>query len=699
MAKKRNLVDIHSQSKIDFDSVSSALRDERQQCLLDRRFYSILGAQWEGRLGDQFENKPKFEINKIHLSVLRIINEYRNNRIAVDFVSKTGEDDQMATGLDGMLRADEEKSNAQEAYDNAFEEAVGGGFGAWRLCTCYEDEDDDENDYKDIRIEPVNDADSSVYFDLNAKRQDKSDARKCWVINAIPRDCYIDDYDDDPASWPKNVDKTQFDWATPDVVYVAEYYEIEEVPETIRIFRTLDGEEERYPEADIDASPGLLQDLMDTGSEEVGQKNVTRKKVHKYIMSGSKILDDCGYIDGKCIPIVPVYGKRWFVDNIERCMGHVRLAKDAQRIKNMQVSKLGEISALSSVEKPIFAPEQVAGHEIMWADDNVKNFPYLLTNPITDMNGNAQPAGPLAYTKSPQIPPAMAALLQLTEQDMRDLLGNQQAGEEINPNVSGKAIELVQNKLDMQTFIYMSNMSKAMKRSGEIWLSMAKDCYADAGRKKKSLGKENKPEAIELMKPTINKDTGRLEYDNDISRASYDVSVTVGPSSTNKRASTVRALTGLMQMSSDPETQMVLSSMAIMNMEGDGLEDVKAYYRNKLLQIGAVKPTEEEAKQLAAMQQNKQPSPQDQYMIAEAANAQAKAQKAQADTIKVRAETMETIADTEKTKAETAKTMSELDQSERNQTVDTMEKIANIQSKTVPTRPISGAYPGVYGRQ
>lgn len=251
----------------------------------------------------------------------------------------------------------------------------------------------------------------------------------------------------------------------------------------------------------------------------------------------------------------------------------------------------------------------------------------------------------------------------------------------------------------MQTFIYMSNMSKAMKSSGEIWLSMAKDCYADAGRKKKSLGKENKPEAIELMKPTINKDTGRLEYDNDISRASYDVSVTVGPSSTNKRASTVRALTGLMQMSSDPETQMVLSSMAIMNMEGDGLEDVKGYYRNKLLQIGAVKPTEEEAKQLAAMQQNKQPSPQDQYMIAEAANAQAKAQKAQADTIKVRAETMETIADTEKTKAETAKTMSELDQSERNQTVDTMEKIANIQSKTVPTRPISGAYPGVYGRQ
>ncbi|MFK5282558.1 portal protein, partial [Lacticaseibacillus paracasei] len=88
---------------------------------------------------------------------------------------------------------------------------------------------------------------------------------------------------------------------------------------------------------------------------------------------GGKVLEDCGYIAGKCIPIVVAYGKRWFVDNIERCMGHVRLAKDAQRLKNMQLSKLGEISALSSVEKPILTPEQIANHQDMWAEDNLKD--------------------------------------------------------------------------------------------------------------------------------------------------------------------------------------------------------------------------------------------------------------------------------------------------------------------------------------
>ena len=98
---------------------------------------------------EQFNNKPRFEVNKIHLSVMRIINEYRNNRIAVDFVSKDGNsNDKLADTCDMLFRADEQDSTADEAYDNAFEEAVGGGFGAFRLRTVYEDEYD-EGDSED----------------------------------------------------------------------------------------------------------------------------------------------------------------------------------------------------------------------------------------------------------------------------------------------------------------------------------------------------------------------------------------------------------------------------------------------------------------------------------------------------------------------------------------------------------------------
>jgi hypothetical protein len=250
MSRKRKsevLHDIHQKALAEFDNIQSALRDERLQCLQDRRFYSIAGAQWEGPLGQQFENKPKFEVNKIHLSVIRIINEYRNNRITVDFTSTDGvEDDDLADTCDGLYRADEENSSAEEAYDNAFEEAVGGGFGAWRLTTEYVDDEDPEDERQRIMFEPIYDADSSVFFDLDAKKQDKSDARHCFILTSMTLPAYKDEWNDDPTTWPKEVHQWEFDWLAPDVVFIAEYYKIEETKKTIHVWEFLDGEEKRY---------------------------------------------------------------------------------------------------------------------------------------------------------------------------------------------------------------------------------------------------------------------------------------------------------------------------------------------------------------------------------------------------------------------------------------------------------------------
>ena len=653
--KEQRFSNIHQQALVEFDRVQSSVRDERLQCLQDRRFYSIAGAQWEGPLGDQYENKPRFEVNKIHLSVIRIINEYRNNRIAVDFVSKDGEaNDKLTETCNGLYRADERDSGAEEAYDNAFEEAVGGGYGAWRLRTAYEDEENDEDERQRIRIEPIYDADSSVFFDLDAKRQDKADAKYCFVIYSMTREAYMAEWNDDPSTWPKVVHQYEFDWDTPDVVFVAEYYRVEETRELVRIFLTIEGEEERYVQADFDADETLEETLAAVGTVEVRQKRTKRKRVRKYIMSGGGILDDMGYIAGKNIPIVPVYGKRWFVDNVERCMGHVRLAKDPQRLKNMQLSKLGEISALSSIEKPILMPEQVSGHQVMWAEDNIRNYPYLLINPITGPNGETTPAGPLAYTKSPQIPPAMAALLALTEQDMAEILGSTQQADKMVSGISGKAVELIQTRLDMQTFIYMSNMAKAVRRCGEIWLSMSKDIYVEEKRKMKVVGAMEEVGSIELMKPQIDPDTGELIYENNLGEALFDVAVDVGPSSSSRRDATVRALTGMMQVTSDPTTQQVLQSMAIMNMEGEGIGDIKEYFRKQLVQMGVMQPNEEEQQQMMEAQQNQQPDPQAMYLMAEAQKSEALARKADADTEL-------TMANAEKTKADTLSILSEID--------------------------------------
>ena len=460
----------------------------------------------------------------------------------------------------------------------------------------------------------------------------------------------------------------EFDWLTPDVVYVAEYYRVEEVGETVRIFENLAGTEERYTTHDFREDESLEEMLAAVGTVEVRQKRVKKKMVHKYIMSGSKILEDCGYIAGKCIPIIPVFGKRWFVDNIERCMGHVRLAKDAQRLKNMQISKLAEISALSTVEKPILTPEQVAGHQVMWSEDNLKDYPYMLVNPITDANGNQAVSGPVGYTKPPQIPPAMAALLQITETDMMQIMGNQTGGEEIASNISGKAVELIQTRLDMQTFIYMSNFSKAMRRCGEVWLSMAKDVYVEDERKMKIIDVTETVDSVTLMQPAIS-EMGEVIMENDLTKATFDVDVEVGPSSSTKKQATVRALTGMMQITADPEMQSVLGAMAMMNMEGEGISDVRDYFRQKLLKMGVVQPTEAEAEELMMAMQNQQPDPNAIFLQAAAEEATAKAAKARADVVKTiadaelqQARVLETGASTDLEQARTLETLAGIEQ-------------------------------------
>lgn len=684
ISKEARLSKIHQDALTEFDQIQSAVYQERMLSLSDRRFYSIAGAQWEGDLGLQFENKPKFEVNKVHLAVIRIINEYRNNRIGVTFAPKDGvTGEKLADVSNGLYRADEKDSVAEEAYDNAFEEAVGGGMGAWRLRACYEDEEDEENEKQRIRIEPIFDADSSVFFNLDAKRQDKADAKRCYVLTSMPVADYIEEYDDDPTTWPKDVQQRVFDWCTPDVVYVCELFKVEETTTVIRVFRGIDDTDMLVPEQELEDEPDKLATLLATGFREVRQKRQKQRRVHKYILSGGKVLKDEGIIAGRCIPIIPTYGKRWFVDNVERFMGHVRLAKDAQRLKNMQISKLGEISALSSVEKPIVTPQQMVGHTTMWSKDNIENYPYLLLNPVTDADGNQQPAGPMAYTRAPNIPPAMAALLQITEQDMQDMLGNQQAGEEMRPNMSGKAVELIQNRLDMQVFIYMSNHAKAQKRSGEIWLSMSKDLIVEEKRRMKTVDAQDKVGTVVMNEPVYYPDTGEEGMENDLTSANFDVYAEVGPSSSSRRAATVRALTGMMSITTDPETLSVLSSMAMMNMEGEGLSEVRDFFRARLVKMGAVEPTEDEKEEITAAKANQQPDPNTVYLLKAADAEEAKAGKDRASTV-------ETIASAELKRAQTANTLAETMGEHNSQEIASVQALQGLLESP---QPAAGAVP------
>lgn len=669
--KDKQLAEIHLDAVTQFARIQAGVRGEREQCLSDRRFYCVPGATWEGPHQAMFEHAPKFEVNKTHSAVVRIVNDYRNSLMDMQFLSKDGtENDELADICASLYRADAQDSVASDAYDNGFEEAVAGGFGAWRLCAEYEDDESEEDDRQRIKIEPIYEADSCVFFDLDAKRPDKSDAKHCFVLTSYTHEAYEEEFGDSPATWARPVTESWFDWSTPDLVYVAEYYVIEEEKEEVQTWVSLQGEESRYRTQDLKDDPEFVARLKAIGSKRTKKKMVTRRRVHKYLLSGEKILEDCGYLAGRDIPIIPVFGKRWIVDGIERCQGHVRTAVDAQRLANMQRSKLGEIAALSSMEKPILTPQQIAGFKEMWEADNISKYPYLLINPETDGSGNKLLSGPVGYTRPAQIPPATAALLQITEQDLSDLLGSQRETEQLQPGISGAAISQVQNKLDV-TGVYIANMAKAIKRTGQVWLGMARDLYTEDGRRMKIVEKTGAARVVTLREKRIGHDGSLINFP-DLAYAKFDVQAEPGPGSATKRQATVKNITGMMTYTQDPETMQVLSAMALMNMEGEGMQDVRAYFRKKLLRLGAVKPTDQEAQELMQEQANQPKDANTLYLQAAAQQAAAEAGKAQADTALK-------LANVEKTQAETVKVLTDIDQTKQDQAMEVLDRLEEDQ--------------------
>ena len=133
----------------------------------------------------------------------------------------------------------------------------------------------------------------------------------------------------------------------------------------------------------------------------------------------------------------------------------------------------------------------------------------------------------------------------------------------------------------------------------------------------------------------------------------------------------------MLAVSDDPETKAVLQAMALMNMEGEGIGDIRDFFRQKLLMMGVVKPTEEEAQKLAEMAQNQQPDPQAVYL-------QAAAEQALAEATKARADTVLTAAKAEQAKAQTLKTVAETDAAEQKQALEVIDRFGINQQVQLP---------------
>lgn len=634
-----------------FDDCALPTQELRAQSLAARRFVTIPGAQYEDEWGEQFANAIMIEDNKVSRGLRKIETDYRENRVVPDFRPDGDKADQgTADTLDGMWRADAYRFKSQQALDNAFSEGAAGGFGAFRLANEWEDEDDRDNDNQ--RVNPASiivDADQSVFFDLNARLYDKSDARFAFVRVSLTVDAFKEEHGEErQVAFPEGTTWRIHDWFTPDACAVAEYYEKEEKPETLWVLTyPLSGEQRRIWSSELE--PGELAAMKADGWQ-ASKQSRRRARVHKYILSGAEVLEDKGYIAGPNIPIVPVYGQRSFVEGIERWKGYVQDKMDPQRGLNAMISRLVETASLSPREVPIFAPQQMPTHlGDFWARANIDRLPYLLAEPLFNEDGTIAQVGPVATLSPPQLAPVEAALIQIfagsLQEDMED------GADTVKANTSAEAMDIAAARVDAKSGIYLDNFRQSVQRGGEIYFGMVSECCVESGRKVDTMS-EDGDDGSAVLKQAKTDDNGKHYTANDLQSGKYKVIASVTEATATRRDKTVRSAMKMAEiaMQADPELAQVLLLTAVMNQEGEGSQDTQAYARKRLVSMGVTPPNEDEKQQMADAAEQQQPDPAAQALEAQARELDASAQlklkqadKTEADTGLSKAKTVETL--------------------------------------------------------
>jgi hypothetical protein len=654
-SKRMTKQQLQDQAMEQFDTAVIPLAEERALCLQDRRFASIAGAQWEDEWQLAFENSIRVEINKTRIGLEKIYRDYRENRVTVNYRATDAKaSDDTAGVLDGMFRADVYRCKGGQAFDNAFIEGTSGGMGAWRVVNEWEDEYDPENDHQRIAFRTIVDADQSVFFDPNSKLYDKSDAEFAFVITAMSPAAFKKEWGDGRiSSWPDGVPKPHYDWYTPEVIRVAERYQVEITSETKLIFQHVATDEQEW-HYESDLTPEHLKQMKLDGWKRVTKRPVKRKRIRKTKHGGMELLKDCGYIAGSEIPIVFYAGHREYIDNMERLRGHVRSAKDPQRVYNAQISKLTETASLAPLERPIFDPEQVQGLEQHWAEMNINRAPYALARALRDADGNIIQSGPIGKVEPPQLSPVLSALVQITAQDIAELTNSDDNSDQVKSNISAEAMDIAATRTDAKSGIFMDNFRQSMQRCGEIYLGMVPDVYYEEGREVETLGEDGEEGTEKLAEPHTDPITKEYGVRNDLSKGRYKVISDVTEATATRRDKTVKTMFGVAQSSAamgDMETAQAALITGVLNMDGEGVADFQKFMRKKALAIGLVEPTDEEAQAMQEAAQGQQPDATQQALQAQAMALAAEAEKNQALTGKAKADTIKSLVQADEIRA------------------------------------------------
>ena len=550
--------------------------NNRSEALEDLKFAA--GDQWPVEIQNSrtLEARPCLTINKIDAYVRQVTNQQRQQRPRIKVHGMNSQSDaKVAEVLTGICRHIEVNSDADHAYDNAFNYAVRMGFGYWRVKTDYVREDSFD---QEIYIEPVHNP-FTVYFDPNSTLPDGSDAEKCLITQVVSKEIFrkmYPDADDGTGFTQRGTGDSNAEWVTKEDIRIAEYFYTVRKPEKLCL---LSNGEKKF-RSDLPSQ----EDMTALGLYVIDERASFKKEIKQIKCTAIEVLEE-GIWASKFIPIVPVYGEEFVVENKRKKYGLVRMAKDPQRMYNFWKTALTESVALAPKAKWLLAEGQDEGHENEWAQANIKSMP-VLRYKQKDIEGVPAPA---PTRIQPEAPPAgIMAAADGINSDMQAVLGIFDPNQVPSGNISGKALNGQQQQIDLTNYHYYDNLTRSIKHTAKIILDLVPKIY-DNARVMRIIGDDGKPDLVEINKRQTD-EQGVMKILNDVTVGEYDVVMDTGPGYNSKRIEAVEMMMPL--LGADPQLMNIAGDLIFRNMDFPGAEIIadRLAAANPLAQIDDKSP-------------------------------------------------------------------------------------------------------------
>ena len=504
--------------------------------------------QWDAKTKAERENDPEgarpcLVVDKLNQHVLQVVNDHRQNKVQIKVrpVDDKG-DVETAKIYDGILRHIQDRSRADVAYDTAFECAVDGGFGYWRLLTEYCDPMSFEQEFRIKRIRNR----FTTYLDPARQEPDGSDANFGFILYKVQKTDFKKEFGkkgDDAVDAFAHEGKEFTDWYGNDWVVYAEYFFKQKTSETLCL---------------LPDRTTCLKSEVPEGVVPVASRRTDICKIKWSKVTATQILDgyspdnkDNGETIFTSIPVYEVVGNELDIEGQVKLSGLIRPAMDAQRVDNYSTSAFIENVALAPRSSYVAAVGQLKGQEALWKSANRRNISVLQYHPVS-VDGVIVPAP--KREAPPGVSQGWLSVLEQSEHNIQAAMGRYNASLGAPSNeTSGRAIQNRNRESDTGSFHFSDNLSRTLRRTGQDivdgipkimrFATVARIIGEDGEIGSATLDPDLKDaKGNPVAYAEIPGENGKINKIYNLGVGKYDVTIVAGPSYTTRRLESADAM-------------------------------------------------------------------------------------------------------------------------------------------------------------